>query len=85
MMELEINGVKYIERPKSSTNKKGLNKLLLASMMMSGINSVIPNRKSLDVNIIEEYKLIQNKKSKLSSNDRRIVCNRFERLYKKID
>lgn len=51
---------------------------------VTGLLDVKPERKRPDVDILTEYKLIKNKKSTISRNDREWVVSEFNRLYKEI-
>jgi len=81
----EINGERYseIEHPTSRRTPK---MLMMASMMMamSGIGGSNYSRPMPQVNLVEEYKLILEKKSKLSRWERDMVVSQFKRKYTKI-
>lgn len=80
---IEINGVQYskIEKDKPKTGKKS-QMLAMAAMMYGGMfgSSYEPERPN--VNIIEEFEKIQNKKSTLPKSQRDWVVNQFNRNYK---
>lgn len=86
-MEIEIDGLKY--RQKLTNNKpkiygKSFMMLYGMAMMFSGQGSVGSSKKQSEpprVNIVEEYKLIQAKKSRLSRNDRDWVVRQFNREF----
>lgn len=87
---LEINGVKYLK------NEEPERKLGMSSKMTTLLAMGIAmcgdigfgggyTRKRPNVDIVEEYGLIQQKKSKLSKNDRDWVVYNFESNYTKCD
>lgn len=85
---IEINGEQYAPREhKSPKVPKMVSNFLMMSMMMAGglpgFDSGKGTRPSVD--IVEEYKLILQKKSRLSASDRAWVKNQFEYKYKKIE
>jgi len=86
-MEIEINGIKYQKIEKQPRkNSKAMNKLIMMSTMFDdlyGLGRKIRQRPN--VVLEKEYELIQQKKSKLSRNDRDWVVYQFERQYKQID
>lgn len=82
---ITIDGISYAkkEQPKAS---KTTSKLL---MMAAALGSIDPygssySRKRPQVNIVSEFELIQQKKSKLSRNDRDWVESQFHKNFKKI-
>lgn len=87
---IEINGELYQKKVVEDLKpSKLLNTVLLSSMMLGAAD----NDMTLDegkkapmpaVDIVEEYKLIQQKKSKLSANQRKWVISVFENTYTKI-
>ena len=81
---IEINGKKYlpVEQPKRKTGRMGLIAHALASVEMFGANTYHRTRPT--VNIVEEYKLIQDKKSNLCRSDRDWVEYQFSRMYKEV-
>ncbi len=84
---IEINGVKYQERPQPKPRGR-FSKLEMMATMFSGISMYgssqsVPRRRP-QVNIVAEFTLIQEKKSTLSRNDRDWVCGQFKSQYKKI-
>jgi hypothetical protein len=85
-MEIEINGLKYRqkEQNKSQIARQSSMSIMLSSMaMMLGDYGVSKReRKNPKVNIIEEFKLIQEKKSNLSRKDREWVVFQFNRNFK---
>lgn len=94
METFEINGNIYQEIPKevSVKNKHSGSKMMsmlypyamLASMMYGG-NQSQKAPKEVVCNIIEEFGLIELKKSKLSKSDRDWVVWKFNRHFKKVD
>lgn len=85
---VEINGVKYSknEQPekKRGMSSKMMTILAMGMVMGGGMGMRGYTRKRPSVDIVEEYGLIQQKKSKLSKNDRDWVVYTFERNYTKI-
>jgi len=86
---IEINGTKYIERQAEKPNSRlgGKMGLLLgmAAMfggMMGDMMGDIKEPERPDVNIVEEYKLIQQKKSQLSRSQRDWVEYTFNKHFK---
>ena len=61
---------------------KGATKLVMMAQMFGGLK--IGNRNIEGVNIVEEFKLIQDKKSKLSKAQRDSVIWEFNRYYEKV-
>jgi len=92
-MIIEINGVKYIqnEKVKGTSSRRNLSPELFGMMMigqlMGGGYGYETKRepKRPAVNIIEEYKLIQQKKSGLSKSQRDWVCRQFHYNFTKVD
>lgn len=85
MNVIEINGVKYTEKPKPKTGKTTSKLLMMAIALGVGGNyGSTYNRKRPSVNIVKEFELIQQKKSKLSRNDRDWVEVQFHKIYKEI-
>ena len=88
-MELEINGIRYAEIEKQPKPKGTpyVNKMIMLAAMLS---STIENeaggtpRKRPSVDLIKEFELIQQKKSKLSRNDRDWVVFQFNKRFKQI-
>jgi len=76
---IEVNGVKY----RQVVHKKPpMPKILLPLMFMAGFSS--RRKETHDVNIVEEYGLIQQKKSRLSKSQRDWVVAQFEYNFVKI-
>lgn len=85
-MEIEINGLKY--RQKKQNNQQTAIKSKMAVMITGiaakyGLNTY--QRERPKVNIIDEFKLIQEKKSKLSRNDREWVISQFNRNFELVE
>lgn len=87
-MEIEINGLKYRQKEQNNqqtTRKSRMSVMLMGMAMMFGAQGSIGTskrqRKTPKVNIVEEFKLIQKKKSKLSRKDRDWVVFKFNRYY----
>jgi len=86
-MEIEVNGEKYesIEQPK----RKAMSKMMMASLMMVGVGGYgiggnVKQLYSLTQSLIDEFKLIQEKKSKLSRSERDRVEQSFYKYFKKL-
>ena len=80
-MEIEINRIKY---RKKETKKSSKNFIKLVSMAQIFGGLKLPNDKIQGVNIVEEFKLIQEKKSKLSRAQRDSVIYQFNRSYEMV-
>lgn len=87
-MEIEIDGLKY--RQIEQNNAQTLRKSKMATMIMGmammftaqgNIGSSRRQRETPKVNIVEEFKLIHEKKSKLSRKDRDWVVAQFHRNF----
>lgn len=86
-MEIEINGIWYKEVPKQEELPQiQYSAEMLFYMGMYGVYRASRqwNAAKLRINTIEEFKLIQEKKSKLSRNQRDLVVKRFNKLFTKI-
>ena len=87
--KIEIEG-KFYEQitQKSSTN--GVSRKMLGMLAMAGVMHNLSfggsnySRQRPSVNIIEEFRLIQQKKSKLSRSDRDWVIRQFNRNFREI-
>ena len=77
---MEINGIQYKEREVYKPSK-GVTKLLTFATMFGGLKLGGSNLEG--INIVEEFKLIQEKKSKLSRADRDSVIYQFNKYYEK--
>ena len=88
-MKIEINGLHYRQKKQEHKNDNKIVSLILgASMMFSARGIVGTSKRERDypkVNLIEEYKLIQQKKSKLSRKDREWIIFQFNRNYELIN
>ena len=80
-MEIEVNGIKYRKR-EASKPSKGVAKLMIIASMFGGLKSCSSNIEG--INIVEEFKLIQEKKSKLSKAQRDSVVYQFNRYYEMV-
>lgn len=88
-MELEINGIRYAEiekQPKKQMSSSVAKVVMMATMFsgMTGNGSGGGTRKRPSVDLIKEFELIQQKKSKLSRNDRDWVVFQFNKRFKQI-
>lgn len=94
----EVNGVRYARIKKEEPSPKKKTDAKLASWLVAAQAIYAPyalglNQKGLksvdalpdNTNIIEEYGLIQLKKSRLSKSQRDQVVHTFERNYVKVD
>jgi hypothetical protein len=87
-MEIEINGLIYQEKEQNNqrvTRHSKMSTMIMGMAMIFGAQGSIGTskreRESPKVNIVEEYKLIQEKKSKLPRKDREWVVFQFNRHY----
>lgn len=87
-MEIEINGLKYqqIEQNTQQTARSSrMSTMLMGIAMMFGGQGILgnskPQRQTPKVNLVEEFRLIQEKKSKLSKKDRDWVVFQFNRNF----
>lgn len=89
MNRIEIEGKIYEKIPQQSSSN-GISKKLLsmlaisASMYSDATGGSNYQRERPSVNLIEEFKLIQQKKSKLNRSDMEWVISKFKKLYKEI-
>lgn len=87
-MEIEVNGInyEYNEPPKESKN---FSKLMTLSVMfggmMYGVGGSVKKLLEPSAWLIEEFKLIQNKQSKLSRSERDLVEASFHKHFKKVN
>lgn len=81
----EIDGITYRPRKQRSPSR-GASKMMMFAMALGGLDygASSYNRKRPSVNIVEEYKLILQKKSELCRSDRDWVCNQFVYMYEQI-
>jgi len=80
-MEIEINGLKYRQK---ETKKPSKNFVKLVSMAQIFGGLKLPNSNIKGVNIVQEFRLIQEKKSKLSRAQRDSVIYQFNRHYEMV-
>lgn len=91
--KLIVLGEKYIAKPKSQSKSQSKSILPKLIQMAAGLASIYPihnpyynkPRKRPAVNLIEEYELIQQKKSKLSKSDRDWVEDQFHKNFIKVE
>jgi len=82
---IKINGIEY--RKKAQQERKPISKPLLSLLTMAYIfpitNPYIAKKqiKIPDVDIVQEYELIQQKKSNLSKSNRDLVVIQFEKYF----
>lgn len=88
-MELEINGIRYAEiekQPKKQMSRSMTRIMMMATMFGAmGGSEVSKTRKRPSVDLIKEFELIQQKKSKLSRNDRDWVVFQFNKRFRPAD
>lgn len=87
-MEIDINGLKYRQKEQNNQQTTGQSRMSVILMGMAmmfvaqgSIGTSKRQRETPKVNIVEEFKLIQEKKSKLSRKDRDWVVSQFNRYY----
>lgn len=81
-MEVEVNGIKYqkVERVPLSRNA---GKLLMMATMFGGFPTT-KSKPTPNVDLVEEYGLIQLKKSNLNRAQRDWVVYKFEKTFKPV-
>ncbi len=77
-MEIEINGIKYQQKEQP---KKPMSRTLMAMMVMGGGSR---QKETPNVDLVEEYGLIQQKKSTLSKSQRDWVVWQFEKNFERM-
>ena len=90
---IEINGKIYTERPQQPKKKTRMSRIELELMAMAmanmeryiygGSNYTRPFPK-LKNSLVEEFRLIQEKKSSLSRAERKMVESRFHKVYQEV-
>lgn len=80
MTEIEINGIIYRQKQIKKTSKNYVKLVSIAHMFGC---FKLSNSNIYGVNIVEEFKLIQEKKSKLSKKQRESVVYEFNHYYEK--
>jgi len=87
----ELNGITYQERPRNigPTTSRTIPRLMAMAMMFGGLSSVTTKKQQNVItpnysSLIDEYKLILEKKSKLSRSERDSVIRDFNRHYQPI-
>jgi len=82
---IEINEIKYRQREQKPISR-GAGKMMMMAMALGGMSYGRSNykRQRPSVDVVEEYKLILQKKSELGRSDRDWVVNQFNYLYEKI-
>lgn len=88
-MEIEINGLKYRQKEQNNQQTARQSRMSVMGMaMMFGTQGSVGTskrqRETPKVNIVEEFKLIQEKKSKLPRKDREWVVFQFNRHYEMV-
>ena len=89
-MTIEINGVKYQqkEQPKRKPMSKTMASILMMANAFEYVNPYSTPKnpeKQLDVDIVKEYGLIQQKKSNLTRGQREWVVQQFEKMFEKVN
>jgi hypothetical protein len=82
--DLEINGIKYKRIKQKTKNYTSYRMLAMANMYMPILENHYSSRDKLPmpkVNIVEEFKLIQNKLSKLTKREREWVVAQFHKSF----
>ena len=86
MNTIEINGKTYeaIERKKSDGSMSHVSRMLMAAMPFMAMEWGTNYRRELpkDINVITEFELIEQKKSKLSRWEREQVVHTFNKHFK---
>lgn len=88
---VEVNGVKYQRIPKEEKQQSRLtSQWMMMAMALGGLPGMYGmggNRSSSgpDVDIVNEYTLIRQKKSNLSRKERDWVVYTFEKNFKKVE
>ena len=92
MTQIEVNGILYEEIQVDSPKKNYRGGKMLAMMSMMSLAYTNPYadvgrtspKPRPNVNIVDEFKLIQEKKSKLSRSNREWVEAQFHKLFKRV-
>ena len=87
---MEINGIQYkeIEVKENPKMSRKMTMLLGMAMIFEGqgnLHTSKAKKEPLRVDLIEEFRLIQEKKSKLSRAERESIIYRFNRKYLKVE
>ena len=86
---IEINGVQYEEIPKEPVKKTSRALDIIAPYilfgMMGAVGSSKPKKELPVYDVVSEYKLILEKKSKLSKSQRDQVVHYFNRHFRKVE
>ena len=88
-MEVEIDGKIYVQKEQNNKQTAKMSRMSTMlygmAMMFSSQGSIASSKYQREfprVNLIDEYKLIVEKKSKLSKAERDMVVNRFNKNFK---
>lgn len=84
MIVVEVNGVKYIKNEHKSRGGSRLFQMTMMAAAISGAGFGDKPSPIAGVDIVKEYGLIQQKKSRLSANQRARVVYEFERNFSKL-
>lgn len=85
--DLFINGVGYIRKEEPTRRKSYAMNMAIATMLMyvpTTFSKQGSRRSDLKVDIVNEFELIQQKKSNLSRNGREWVVSQFNKVFKPI-
>lgn len=85
---IEINGKKYTERPQHE-HKRRMSKIELLAMALGNFDLYGGSRYSrpfpeLKNSLVDEFRLIEQKKSRLTSAERGMVRSRFNQIYMEV-
>lgn len=82
-MEIEVNGIKYISKEQP---KMHISKTLMMIMIMAGMTfgDKENRQKAIEIDIVKEYGLIEQKKSNLSKSQRDWVIQEFKKNFQRI-
>lgn len=81
-MDVEINGIKYLEVTQPKIPKA--NKLFIVLTMLGDVSSIATRNEVSTAELAMEFKLIQQKKSKLSRAKRDSIERQFHLRFKPI-
>ena len=88
---IEINGKTYTERPQQPKKKTRIGMIELMAMAMGNMEQYIYGGSNytrpfpkLKNSLVDEFRLIQEKKSSLTLAERKMVESRFHRVYQEV-
>lgn len=88
MQIITVNGVDYVEREVNTKHNASMSKYVSAMLGIYALSMTFNNQfknskgEAPNVNIIEEFKLIQKKESNLSRSEREWVIRQFNKKFK---